>query len=107
MGGLAVSDDVLPLVDVGADLPLDNGVGLLTDGEDTVEAVVVVDHLLHRQGDRGHLLGKGGDAHLGVDGCVRVPAEELGSVVDGVSDTMMSVREKSSISSHQEEYQSL
>ena len=67
LGGLAVSDDVLPLVDVGADLPLDNGVGLLTDGEDTVEAVVVVDHLLHRQGDRGHLLGKGGNAHLGVD----------------------------------------
>merc|ERR1719312_1133659 len=67
LGGLAVSDDVLPFVDVGADLPLDNGVGLLTDGEDTVEAVVVVDHLLHRQGDRGHLLGKGGNAHLGVD----------------------------------------
>merc|ERR1719266_1228366 len=66
LGGLAVSDNVLPLVDVGADLPLDNGVGLLADGEDTVEAVVVVDHLLHRQGDRGHLLGKGGDAHLGV-----------------------------------------
>ena len=56
-----------PFIDVGADLPLDNSVGLLADGEDTVEAVVVVDHLLHRQGDRGHLLGKGGNAHLGVD----------------------------------------
>ena len=90
LGGLAVSDDVLPLVDVGADLPLDNGVGLLTDGEDTVEAVVVVDHLLHRQGDRGHLLGKGGDAHLGVDGCVGVTAQKLGSVVDGVSNGVVS-----------------
>merc|ERR1711874_714870 len=29
LGGLAVSDDILPLVDVGADLPLDNSVGLL------------------------------------------------------------------------------
>merc|ERR1719220_1945742 len=90
LGGLAVSDDVLPLVDVGADLPLDNGVGLLADGEDTVEAVVVVDHLLHRQGDRGHLLGKGGNAHLGVDGCVGVTAQKLGSVVDGVSNGVVS-----------------
>merc|ERR1712088_858767 len=31
LGGLAVSDDILPLVDVGADLPLDNSVGLLAD----------------------------------------------------------------------------
>merc|ERR1739838_1223066 len=67
LGGLAVSDDVLPLVDVGADLPLDNSVGLLADGEDTVEAVVVVNNLLHRQGDRGHLLGKGGHAHLSIN----------------------------------------
>merc|ERR1719180_119567 len=65
--GLAVSDDVLPLVDVGADLPLDNGVGLLADGEDTVEAVVVVNNLLHRQCDRGHLLGKGGHTHLSIN----------------------------------------
>jgi len=67
LGGLAVCDDILPLVDVGADLPLDDSVGLLADGEDTVEAVVVVNNLLDRQGDRGHLLGEGGDADLGVD----------------------------------------
>lgn len=67
LGGLAVSDDVLPLVDVGADLPLDNSVGLLADGEDTVEAVVVVNNLLHRQGDWGHLLGKSGHTDLSVD----------------------------------------
>ena len=77
LGGLAVSDDVLPLVDVGADLPLDNSVGLLADGEDTVEAVVVVNHFLHRQGDWGHLLGKGGHADLSKDGGVGVPAVEL------------------------------
>jgi len=63
----AVSDDFLLLVDVGADLPLDNRVGLPADGEDTVEAVVVVNNLLHCQGDWGHLLGEGGHAHLGVD----------------------------------------
>merc|ERR1719180_412112 len=91
LGGLAVSDDVLPLVDVGADLPLDNSVGLLADGEDTVEAVVVVNNLLHRQGDRGHLLGKGGHAHLGVDGGVGVPAEKLRSMMGGMVDTMMAV----------------
>merc|ERR1712021_133507 len=67
LGGLAVCDDILPLVDVGADLPLDDSVGLLADGEDTVEAVVVVNNLLDRQGDRGHLLGKGGHADLSVD----------------------------------------
>ena len=77
LGGLAVSDDVLPLVDVGADLPLDDSVGLLADGEDTVEAVVVVNNLLDRQGDRGHLLGKGGHADLSIDGGVGVPAVEL------------------------------
>merc|ERR1712203_218769 len=84
LGGLAVSDDVLPLVDVGADLPLDNSVGLLADGEDTVEAVVVVNDLLHRQGDRGHLLGEGGHADLSVNGGVGVPAEKLRSMVGGV-----------------------
>merc|ERR1711990_210028 len=67
LGGLAVCDDILPLVDVGADLPLDDSVGLLAYGEDTVEAVVVVNNLLDRQGDRGHLLGEGGDADLGID----------------------------------------
>jgi len=92
LGGLAVSDDVLPLVDVGADLPLDNSVGLLADGEDTVEAVVVVNNLLHRQGDWGHLLGKSGHTDLSVDRCVGVTAHKLGSMVDCMmSDGMVAV----------------
>merc|ERR1739838_94927 len=33
LGGLAVCDDILPLVDVGADLPLDNSVGLYEGSE--------------------------------------------------------------------------
>merc|ERR1712045_721606 len=84
LGGLAVSDNIFPLVNIGADLPLDNSVGLLADGEDTVEAVVVVNNLLDRQGDRGHLLGKGGHADLSIDGGVGVPAEKLRSMVGGV-----------------------
>ena len=90
LSGLAVSDDVLPLVDVSADLPLDNSVGLFADGEDTVEAVVVVNDLLHRQGDWGHLLGKGRHAHLSVDGGVGVPAVELGWGRWRVTITMLS-----------------
>merc|ERR1712203_934265 len=89
--GLAVSDNIFPLVDIGADLPLDNSVGLLADGEDTVEAVVVVNNLLDRQGDRGHLLGKGGHADLSVNGGVGVPAEKLRSMMDSMSDSMVAM----------------
>jgi len=89
LGGLAVSDNIFPLVDIGADLPLDNSVGLLADGEDTVEAVVVVNNLLDRQGDRGHLLGKGGHADLSVNRCVGVPAQKLRSMVDGMGNGMV------------------
>ena len=91
LGGLAVSDNIFPLVDIGADLPLDNSVGLLADGEDTVEAVVVVNNLLDRQGDRGHLLGKGGHADLSIDGGVGVPAEKLRSMMDSMSDSMVAM----------------
>ena len=105
LGGLAVSDDVLPLVDVGADLPLDDSVGLLADGEDTVEAVVVVNNLLNRQGDWGHLLGKGGHADRGIDRCVGGPAEKLRSMVLSMVDSVVAVMstKKSSISSREEE----
>ena len=52
-------------------ISLDNSVGLLADGEDTVKAVVVVNHLLHllvanldlRDGDV-FLLGRGRVAHI-------------------------------------------
>ena len=59
------------------------------DGEDTVEAVVVVNNLLDRQGDRGHLLGKGGHADLSVNRCVGVPAQKLRSLVDGMGNGMV------------------
>lgn len=86
LGGGAVSDDILPGVLVGADLSVDEAAGLLAHGEDPVEAVVVVDDLLDGEGDRGDLLGEGGDAHLSVDGGVGVPAQVFrGGGVSAVS----------------------
>jgi len=82
LSGGARSSDILPLVHIGADLPLDHSVGLLTDGEHTVEAVVIVHHLLHCQGHWGHLLSEGRDTHLGIDRGVGISAEQLrGGVV--------------------------
>ena len=85
LGGGAGSGDILPLVHVGADLSLDHGVGLLADGENPVKAVVGVSNLLDCQSDGSHLLRKGWDADLGVDGGVGVPAEQLGGVAVAVS----------------------
>ena len=78
LGGGAGGGDGLLLVHVGADLSLHDGGGLLAHCQHTVEAVVVVHHLLDGQGDRGDGLGEGRHAHLGVDGGVCVPAVELG-----------------------------
>ncbi len=65
---------------VSADLPGLGAAGLLADGPDLVVAVVVVDDVLHGQGDGGGLAGEGRHAHLGVDGGVGVPAVVLGGV---------------------------
>ena len=80
LGGGAGGGDGLLLVHVGADLSLHDGRGLLAHCQHTVEAVVVVDHLLDGQGDGGHLVSEGGDADLSVDGVVGVPAVKLRSV---------------------------
>jgi len=74
LGGGAGGGDILPLIHVGADLSFNDGGGLLTDGEDTVKAVVIVNNLLDCKGDGGHLLSKGGDTDLSVDGGVGVSA---------------------------------
>jgi len=73
----ARSGDILPLIHVGTDLSLDHSVCLLTDGENTVEAIVSVSNLLDGQSDGSHLLREGGHAHLGIDGGVGVPAQQL------------------------------
>merc|ERR1711935_95196 len=74
LGGGAGGDDILPLIHIGADLSFHNSGNLLTDGEDTVKAVVIVHNLLDCKSDRGHLLSKGRDTHLSVDGGVGVSA---------------------------------
>merc|ERR1711962_1315844 len=74
----ARSSDILPLIHIGTDLSLYHSVGLLTDGQDSVEAVIVIHHLLHGQSDGSHLLRKGGHTHLSIDRGVCVPAQQLG-----------------------------
>ena len=64
LGGGAGGSHVLSGVLVGADLTLNNGAGLLTDGEDLVEAVVVVYDNLDGEGDGGNLLSESGNADL-------------------------------------------
>ena len=83
LGGGAGSGDVLTGVLVGADLTLNNLVGLLAHSQDLVEAVVGIDDNLGGQGDGSHLLGEGGHAHLGVDGGVGVTAVVLGGIAVG------------------------
>merc|ERR1719347_226742 len=73
LGGGAGGNHILSFILIGTDLPLHNSGCLFTDGEDTVEAVVIVNNLLDCKGDRGHLLSKGRDTDLSVDGSVGVP----------------------------------
>merc|ERR1712106_66914 len=80
LGGGAGGGDILPLIHIGADLSFHNSRSLLADGEDTVEAVVIVHNLLDCKSDRGHLLSKGGDTDLSIDGGVGVPAGVLGGI---------------------------
>merc|ERR1712106_709583 len=80
LGGGARGSDIFPLVNIGADISVYNSGSLFTDGEDTVKAVVIVHNLLDCKSDRGHLLSKGGDTDLSVDGGVGVPAGVLGSI---------------------------
>merc|ERR1719341_2800238 len=82
--GGAGGDNVIPVGLVGADLTVDDLVGLLAHGQLLVEAVVFVNHDLDVQDDGGHLVGKGGHADLGVDGGVGVPAVVLRGVAGGV-----------------------
>merc|ERR1712128_269239 len=80
LGGGAGSVDILPLIHIGAYLSFHNSGSLLTDGEDTVKAVVIVHNLLYCKSDRGHLLSKGGDTDLSIDGGVGIPAGVLGGI---------------------------
>merc|ERR1719278_1298640 len=77
LGGGARSNNLLLFIHIGTDLSLNGGGCFLTDSEDTVKAVIIVHNLLDCKSDWGHLLSEGRHAHLGVDGCVGVPAVKL------------------------------
>ena len=67
LGGLSGGDNIFLLIGVGADLTVDSGGCFLTDGEDTVKAVVIVHDNLNGQSDGGHSGLEGWHADLGVD----------------------------------------
>ena len=83
LGGGAGGGDILLLVHVGADLPVHGGGGELAHGQHSVEAVVLVSHLLDGQLHGGDLVREGGDTHLRVHAGVRVAAVELRGVAVG------------------------
>ena len=67
LGGLSGGNNSFLLIGVGADLTADNGGCLFTDGEDTIEAVVIVHDNLNGQSDGSHSGLEGWHADLGVD----------------------------------------
>ena len=67
LGGSAWSGDIFLLVNIGTDLSVNGDGSLLTDGQNSVEAVVIVNNLLDSQGDGGHLISEGWDTDLSVD----------------------------------------
>jgi len=67
LGGGAWSGDIFLLVNVGTDLSVNSDGSLLTDGQNSVKAVVIVNNLLDSQGDGGHLISEGWDTDLSVD----------------------------------------
>ena len=83
LGGGAGGGHILLLIDIGADLSVDSGGGLLADSEDSVKAVVIVNYLLDSQSDWSHLVSEGGDTDLSVDRGVGVSAVELWGIPIG------------------------
>merc|ERR1719166_253999 len=67
LGGCAWSGDILFLIDIGTDLSVNCGGSLLTDGQNSVKAVVFINNLLDSQGDWGHLISEGWNTDLSID----------------------------------------
>jgi len=67
LGGGAWSGDIFLLVNVGTDLSVNSDGSLLTDGQNSVEAVVIVNNLLDSQGDWSHLISEGWNTDLSID----------------------------------------
>merc|ERR1712086_26034 len=83
LGSGAWGNNLLLLIHIGTDLSLNGGGRFLTDGEDTVKAVVIVNNLLDCKSDWGHCLSKGRYTDLGIDRGVGVPAVELRGIPIG------------------------
>ena len=67
LGGCAWSGDILLLINIGTDLSVNCGGSLLTDGQNSVKAVVFINNLLDSQCDRGHLISEGWNTDLSID----------------------------------------
>ena len=67
LGGCAWSGDILLLIDIGTDFSVNCGGSLLTDGQNSVKAVVFINNLLDSQCDRGHLISEGWNTDLSID----------------------------------------
>jgi len=67
LGGCAWSGDILLLIDIGTDLSVNCGGSLLTDGQNSVKAVVFINDLLDSQGDWSHLISEGWNTDLSID----------------------------------------
>merc|ERR1719226_221402 len=67
LGGCAWSGDILLLIDIGTDLSVNCGGSLLTDGQNSVKAVVFINNLLDSQCDWGHLISEGWNTDLSID----------------------------------------
>ena len=67
LGGCAWSGDILLLINIGTDLSVNCGGSLLTDGQNSVKAVVFINNLLDSQGDWSHLISEGWNTDLSID----------------------------------------
>ena len=68
---------IFPLVLISTDFSVNCGGGFLTDSEDAVKAVVIINNFFDCKSDRGHFLSKCWHTDLSIDRCVGVPAVEL------------------------------
>ena len=80
LGGGARGDNLLLLIHIGTYLSFNSGRRLLTDCEDTIKAVVIVNNLLDCKSDRGHLLSKVRHTDFSIDRCVGFPAVVFRSI---------------------------
>ena len=80
LGGGAWSGDIFLLVNIGTDLSVNSDGSLLTDGQNSVEAKVIVNNLLDSQGDWSHCLIKTRCTDFSLNGCVGISTQKFWSI---------------------------